>query len=83
MENFSFNKGLSLIRQGDAPIIKEKIMKALKITTRAAWWQRRNGIVEPKVSEAAAIERIFAEYGVKEVWGDAVVPSEETETEMQ
>lgn len=79
MGNFSFNKGLSLARHGDAPVIKAKIMKALGITTRAAWRQRKNGLIEPKVSEAAAIEQIFAEFGVKEVWGDAVVSSEETE----
>jgi len=26
--------------------------------------------VEPKVSEARAIEEIFAEYGIKEIWGE-------------
>ncbi|MDD4593138.1 MAG: hypothetical protein PHG06_22365 [Parabacteroides sp.] len=45
-------------------------MSALGLTTRAAWWQRLNGIVEPKVSEAAAIEKIFTDFGITDIWGD-------------
>ena len=42
---------------------------ALNITTRAAWGKRLKGDVEPKISEARAVESVFAEYGIKEVWG--------------
>lgn len=70
MENFSFKKGYSQVRRIDAQAVKEQIMNALGLTTRAAWWKRLNGIVEPKVSEAAAIESIFAEYGITEIWGE-------------
>lgn len=44
-------------------------MEALGITTRMAFLNRLRGDVEPKVSEAKAIESIFAEFGIKEVWG--------------
>ncbi|MGL5914159.1 MAG: hypothetical protein ACRCZB_08330 [Bacteroidales bacterium] len=44
-------------------------MAALKISSNPSFWARLNGHVEPKVSEAEAIERIFSEYGITEVWG--------------
>ena len=70
MKKFSFKKGFGQIQQKDIDAVKNRIMSALNITTRAAWWQRLNGIVEPKVSEAQAIETIFAEYGITDVWGE-------------
>ena len=45
-------------------------MKALGLNSRMAWWQRLNGIIEPRVTEAEAIESIFAEYGISDVWGE-------------
>lgn len=71
MKKISFKKGFAQVRQVDAPDVKKKIMAALGINTRAAWWKRLNGLVEPRVSEAAAIESIFAEYGITDIWGDA------------
>lgn len=46
-----------------------KLMAALNINTRMAFLNRLKGEVEPKVSEARAIEAVFAEYGIKDVWG--------------
>lgn len=69
MNEFSFHKGWSQVRQGDAAAVRSKLMAALNITTRMAFLDRLNGKVEPKVSEAKAIEEIFAEYGIKQVWG--------------
>ncbi len=69
MSDFSFQLGFSQVKQRDAKEVKKKIMLALDITTRSSWAIRLNGVVEPKVSEAKAIEEIFAEYGINEVWG--------------
>ena len=68
---FSFWKGWSQVRLKDQTEVKEKIMSALGLVTssRMTWCSRRNGKVEPKVSEAKAIEDVFHEYGIKEVWG--------------
>ena len=66
---YSFWKGWSQVRMRDQTEVKGKLMAALKIKTRYAWCQRRWGKVEPKVSEAKAIEKIFGEYGIKDVWG--------------
>lgn len=71
MSEFSFQKGFSQVKQRDIKNVKRKIMSALGISTRPSWTARLNGVVEPKVSEAKAIEEIFAEYGIKQVWGAA------------
>lgn len=70
MKKYSFKKGFEQIQQKDVDAVKKEIMSALGITTRAAWWQRLNGIVEPKVSEADAISAVFAKYGVSDIWGE-------------
>ena len=45
-------------------------MEALGLTTKPAFYNRLNGDVEPKVSEAKAIVDIFNNYGIAEIWGD-------------
>lgn len=68
-EHFSFNKGWSQVKNGDIPRCREELMAALNVKTRAAFLNRMKGEVEPKISEAKAIEDVFAKYGIKEVWG--------------
>ena len=45
-------------------------MAALNLKTRNTFYIRLRGEIEPKVSEAEAIEAIFKDYGITEVWGD-------------
>lgn len=68
-EQFSFNKGWSQVKNGDISECRAKLMAALGINTRMAFLNRLKGEVEPKVSEAKAIEAVFADYGIKAVWG--------------
>lgn len=67
---FSFNEGFSQVKRKDLPAVKQAIMEAIGIRTRASWLSRLNGKVEPKVSEAEAIEAIFKQYGITKVWGE-------------
>jgi hypothetical protein len=69
MNEFSFQKGWLQVKQGDASAVRSKLMVALNITTRMAFLDRLNGKVEPRVTEHCAIEEIFAEYGITEIWG--------------
>lgn len=69
MNEFSFKLGFSQVKRKDAKEVREQIMEALGLTTRASWYARLNGCVEPKVSEARAIEGVFAKFGVSKVWG--------------
>ena len=69
-KSYSFQKGYGLVRSKDQPAVKKEIMSALSITSRPAWGARLNGIIEPKISEAHAIEAIFKKYGVTDPWGE-------------
>ncbi len=71
MSEFSFEKGFNQVQKKDIQAVKQELMQALDIKTRPAWYGRLRGQVEPKVSEAKAIEEVFAKYGIKDVWGVA------------
>lgn len=68
-EPYSFLKGFSQVPLKHASTVKKEIMDVIGIKTRASWYQRLYGNVESKMSEATAIEEIFAKYGIKKVWG--------------
>lgn len=68
-ENFAFQLGWSQVRNKDMKSVRKELMEALGVTTRAAFLARLKGDVEPKVSQAKAVEDVFAKYGVKNVWG--------------
>lgn len=70
MNDYSFKRGFSQVRQKDVKEVKRRIMSALGLTTRVGWYARLNGKVEPKVSEARAIEGVFADFGITKVWGE-------------
>ena len=69
---FSFQRDWSQVKHGDARTVKGKLMRAMNITSRVAWHQRRRGETEPKISEYQEIGQVFAEYGITDVWGDGV-----------
>lgn len=57
------------VRQKDTAEVRRKIMDSLGFSSRPTWNMRRNGSIEPKMSEAKKIEAVFAEYGISDVWG--------------
>ena len=65
----SFRRGYDQLQRKDIVAAKREIMEALKITSDIGFYNRLNGKVIPKVTEAEVIESIFAKYGVIEVWG--------------
>ena len=72
MDNFSFRKGFEQVRRKDVKEVKEKLAKAIgiKINNRMSWSNWINGKVEPKITQKEAIEKVFAEYEITEVWGN-------------
>ena len=68
-EQFSFNKGWLQLRQGDIAACRKELMVVFNVTTRAAFLQRLKGNVIPNVLEAHNVEKVFAKYGIKDVWG--------------
>lgn len=69
MDEYSFQVGFSQVQKRDLKEVRHRIMSVLNLTTRASWYARLNGRVEPRISEVRQIEEIFEEYGIKEVWG--------------
>jgi hypothetical protein len=72
-KEFSFKKGFMQVRQIDVEKVREEITDALGIRERTVgtWYNRLNGKIEPRVSEAEAIEDVFGKYGITDVWGEA------------
>ncbi|OJV23456.1 MAG: hypothetical protein BGO30_09220 [Bacteroidetes bacterium 41-46] len=66
---FSFKKGYRQIPVGKTKEVREAIMNALGITGRMTWYNRLNGEIEPRVSEAQKIEEIFYMYNITDIWG--------------
>ena len=66
---FSFEKGWMQARQHDVSQIRQKIMRVFEITTRQGFRDRLYGRIFYKDIEKAAVEAIFAEYGITDVWG--------------
>ena len=66
-----FEFGWQQRRACDADSIKAKILQACGVTSETQWWALRLGKQELKGSQISAIEQIFAEYGITEVWGTA------------
>ena len=70
MNKNSFKKALGQIKVNDTEKVKKEIMEALKIVTRQAWANRRDGKTGLLVDEKEAIENIFKKYGVTKIWGE-------------
>jgi hypothetical protein len=68
-QNYSFKTGWSQVKLGDVAAVRAKLMKTLNINTRMAFLDRLSGKVIPRINEYYAIEKVFAEYGIKNVWG--------------
>lgn len=69
-KSFSFLKGYRQLPNGKLKEVRVKIMNAIGVTGEPAFYRRLRGEIEPKVSEARAIEAIFSEYGITDIWGE-------------
>ena len=73
-ENFiAFRRGYEQLSLAEAKAVKDEIMSALGVTSRPGWAARLNGTVEPRLSEARRIEKIFARRGITDVWCAPVI----------
>lgn len=70
-QSFSFQRGWNQLKVADANVAREKLMSALDLATRSGFFYRLKGKCEPTVTEAQAIEAIFKEYGITDIWGEA------------
>lgn len=59
-----FLSGLNQLRVGDYKIAVTEIKAALGINNRNSFYAYRDGKIEPKVTQAKAVEGVFNKYGI-------------------
>lgn len=65
-----FRNGLNQVKMGDYKKVVEELKKALGINNRNSFYAYRDGAIEPKVTQAEAVEGVFNRFGVtKDIWG--------------
>jgi len=65
----SFHRGWEQLRVKDVGIVRTKLRAALEVTTIQGFKDRLFGRVLFDVLQRKAVEDIFAEYGITDVWG--------------
>jgi hypothetical protein len=68
--SYSFMRGYKQLRVDQTKDFKLQLMGALDIKTRSAFQARLKGEVEPRMSEAIAIEATFKRFNITDFWGD-------------
>lgn len=66
--NCSFQPGWEQLTKKQAVKVRTEICEVLEVT-RNGFYKRMRGEVEPKVSEAVAIEKVFKQFGISNIWG--------------
>ncbi len=65
-----FRSGLNQVKMGDYKKVVKELKKALGINNRNSFYAYRDGAIEPKVTQAEAVEGVFNRFGVtKNIWG--------------
>lgn len=64
-----FALGYRQLRVMDVKNAKQDLWAALGINNRVSFAAYRDGSVEPKASQAAAVEAVFHKYGITDIWG--------------
>ena len=68
--DFSFKKGYGQIQQKHLDEVRKDLMKALGVNNRVSLSRYKNGLTEPKLSQADAVEKVFSRYGITDIWGE-------------
>jgi len=68
MKKIGFLKGLGQVQEKDSSNIRIELMAALGVASRMSLSNYSRGLIEPKVSQANAVEHVFNKYGITEIW---------------
>jgi len=68
MKKIGFLKGLGQVQEKDSSYIRIELMAALGVASRMSLSNYSRGLIEPKVSQANAVEQVFNRYGITEIW---------------
>ena len=64
-----FGAGYNQLRVGDVQAATKELWTALEINNKVSFTNYRDGVTEPKASQAAAVEAVFKKYGITDIWG--------------
>lgn len=68
MEKIGFLNGLGQVQEKDSANVRTELMAALGVASRMSLSNYSRGLIEPKVSQANAVELVFNKYGITEIW---------------
>ncbi|MDR2009913.1 MAG: hypothetical protein LBQ22_05480 [Bacteroidales bacterium] len=64
-----FSGGFSQLQLKDISKAQAELYEALGVNNRTSFTQYKNGKIEPKASQAEAVEKVFEKYGITEnIW---------------
>ena len=66
---YGFNLGYSQVPKRHLIAVREDILEALDRKTNSTFTNKRYGYSMPTLEEGQKIEKVFAKYGIKKVWG--------------
>lgn len=65
----SFKRGYLKVPKGLLNQVKQEIMDVLEVNSKSAWFVKIDGRTTLKQIEKDAIEKIFAQYNITDIWG--------------
>lgn len=74
-----FRKGYYQLKYQDVKVVKNRIKEILEIKQDVSFHAYLYGRLEPTVSKAQAIEQIFSEYSINNIWGLPEIATVENE----
>jgi hypothetical protein len=71
LKNYSFERGMDQVTKGRIKEVTAKLYEAfeLKSTSRYAFSCRLKGSTIPRIDQYHAVEKIFREEGIVDIWG--------------
>lgn len=67
----SFKRGWLKVPKGLLQQVKREIMEVMEINAYSAWFARLAGKKNLRQIEKEAIEKVFAQHGITDIWGEA------------
>ncbi len=66
----SFKRGYNKVPRGIARKVRREIMSVMEINSNSGWFYILNGNSALKQIEKDAIEKVFQDHSITDIWGD-------------
>lgn len=68
LKKYGFKNGYDQVPRCYVLKVRDEIKEALGLNCDVSFYNRLNGKIEPRVSEAEAIEKVFRKYNISSIW---------------